>query len=70
MDLITAYTGGGVLFAVDTRLRPNGGDGPLVLTEIVLQRIFRARRRGLGRHRLHEVARRGRGRAARRAFPA
>jgi glutamate-ammonia-ligase adenylyltransferase len=33
MDLITAYTGGGVLFAVDTRLRPNGASGPLVLTE-------------------------------------
>ena len=33
VDLITAYTGEGVLFAVDTRLRPNGADGPLVLTE-------------------------------------
>ena len=33
VDLITAYTGEGVLFAVDTRLRPNGVDGPLVLTE-------------------------------------
>jgi len=33
VDLITAYTGGGVLFAVDTRLRPNGASGPLVLTE-------------------------------------
>jgi [glutamine synthetase] adenylyltransferase / [glutamine synthetase]-adenylyl-L-tyrosine phosphorylase len=33
VDLITAYTGEGVLFAVDARLRPNGGDGPLVLTE-------------------------------------
>ncbi len=30
VDLITAYTGAGVLFAVDTRLRPNGGSGPLV----------------------------------------
>jgi glutamate-ammonia-ligase adenylyltransferase len=25
IDLVTAYTGDGVLFAVDTRLRPNGG---------------------------------------------
>jgi glutamate-ammonia-ligase adenylyltransferase len=30
VDLITAYTGAGMLFAVDTRLRPNGGSGPLV----------------------------------------
>jgi glutamate-ammonia-ligase adenylyltransferase len=33
LDLITAYTGEGVLFAVDTRLRPNGSAGPLVVTE-------------------------------------
>lgn len=33
VDLIMAYTGEGVLFAVDTRLRPNGASGPLVLTE-------------------------------------
>src|SRR5205807_342747 len=32
-DLIMAYTGAGVLFAVDTRLRPNGSAGPLVQTE-------------------------------------
>src|SRR5205085_1654875 len=32
-DLITAYTGSGVLFAVDTRLRPNGLAGRLVQTE-------------------------------------
>ncbi|MCW5980114.1 MAG: glutamine-synthetase adenylyltransferase [Bryobacteraceae bacterium] len=30
---ITAYTGEGVMFAVDTRLRPNGREGPLVQTE-------------------------------------
>ena len=30
---ITAYTGEGVIFAVDTRLRPNGGAGMLVQTE-------------------------------------
>ena len=29
IDLITAYTGEGVMFAVDTRLRPNGRAGPL-----------------------------------------
>ena len=33
IDLITAYTGEGFLFAVDTRLRPNGSGGPLVQTE-------------------------------------
>jgi len=33
VDLVTAYTGEGVLFAVDTRLRPNGSGGPLVQTE-------------------------------------
>ncbi len=33
VDMVAAYTGGGVLFTVDTRLRPNGGDGPLVQTE-------------------------------------
>ena len=30
IDLITAYTGEGILFAVDTRLRPNGRQGELV----------------------------------------
>ena len=40
VDLIGAYTGGGVLFAVDTRLRPNGGDGPLVLTESSFKEYF------------------------------
>ncbi len=33
IDLISAYTGDGVMFAVDTRLRPNGGGGPLVQSE-------------------------------------
>ena len=33
VNLITAYTGEGVLFAVDERLRPNGTAGPLVQTE-------------------------------------
>ncbi|HUS06095.1 MAG TPA: hypothetical protein VMZ52_07365, partial [Bryobacteraceae bacterium] len=30
IDIITAYTGEGVIFTVDTRLRPNGREGPLV----------------------------------------
>ena len=33
IDLITAYTGAGLMFAVDTRLRPNGGAGALVQSE-------------------------------------
>ncbi|MEQ1886647.1 MAG: glutamine-synthetase adenylyltransferase [Bryobacteraceae bacterium] len=40
LDLITAYTGEGVLFAVDTRLRPNGSDGPLVQTEAAMKDYF------------------------------
>jgi glutamate-ammonia-ligase adenylyltransferase len=33
VDIITAYTGEGVMFTVDTRLRPNGREGGLVQTE-------------------------------------
>jgi glutamate-ammonia-ligase adenylyltransferase len=40
IDLITAYTGGGFLFAVDTRLRPNGGGGHLVQTESAFKDYF------------------------------
>jgi glutamate-ammonia-ligase adenylyltransferase len=40
IDLVTAYTGEGILFAVDTRLRPNGGDGPLVQTESAVKDYF------------------------------
>jgi glutamate-ammonia-ligase adenylyltransferase len=40
VELATAYTGGGVMFAVDTRLRPNGVDGPLVLTESSFKEYF------------------------------
>jgi len=40
VDRITAYTGAGTLFAVDTRLRPNGGDGPLVMTEAAYRDYF------------------------------
>jgi glutamate-ammonia-ligase adenylyltransferase len=37
---VTAYTGLGVLFAVDTRLRPNGNAGPLVATEHAFRDYF------------------------------
>jgi glutamate-ammonia-ligase adenylyltransferase len=40
VDLVTAYTGDGVLFAVDTRLRPNGSAGPLVQTENAVKDYF------------------------------
>jgi glutamate-ammonia-ligase adenylyltransferase len=40
VEMITAYTGAGVLFAVDTRLRPNGTSGPLVQTESVVKDYF------------------------------
>jgi glutamate-ammonia-ligase adenylyltransferase len=40
VDLITAYTGEGVLFAVDARLRPNGASGPLVVTESSFKEYF------------------------------
>jgi glutamate-ammonia-ligase adenylyltransferase len=40
VEMITAYTGAGVLFAVDTRLRPNGSSGPLVQTESVIKDYF------------------------------
>ncbi|HTM49436.1 MAG TPA: hypothetical protein VL285_12165 [Bryobacteraceae bacterium] len=33
IDLISSYTGDGVVFTVDTRLRPNGREGALVQTE-------------------------------------
>jgi len=40
VDIVTAYTGEGVLFAVDTRLRPDGRNGPLVQTESAVLEYF------------------------------
>jgi glutamate-ammonia-ligase adenylyltransferase len=40
IKLVTAYTGEGMLFAVDTRLRPNGTAGPLVQTESAFRDYF------------------------------
>ena len=40
VDILSAYTGAGILFAVDTRLRPNGGAGPLVQTESSYRTYF------------------------------
>lgn len=43
IDLLTAYTGHGMFFAVDTRLRPNGGSGPLVQNESSVKEYFAAK---------------------------
>lgn len=40
VDLITAYTGSGVMFTVDTRLRPNGSAGALVQSEAAYKEYF------------------------------
>ena len=40
IDIITAYTGEGVMFAVDTRLRPNGREGALVQLESAFKDYF------------------------------
>ena len=40
IELITAYTGHGVMFAVDTRLRPNGREGALVQPESSYREYF------------------------------
>lgn len=41
--LISAYTGQGVIFAVDTRLRPDGREGPLVQTDSAYKSYFAER---------------------------
>jgi [glutamine synthetase] adenylyltransferase / [glutamine synthetase]-adenylyl-L-tyrosine phosphorylase len=43
IDLLTAYTGEGMMFAVDTRLRPNGREGPLVQLESACMDYFATR---------------------------
>jgi [glutamine synthetase] adenylyltransferase / [glutamine synthetase]-adenylyl-L-tyrosine phosphorylase len=40
VDLITAYTGSGVMFTVDTRLRPNGSAGALLQSEASYKEYF------------------------------
>ena len=40
IDLITAYTGAGLMFSVDTRLRPNGSAGALVQSEASYMEYF------------------------------
>jgi glutamate-ammonia-ligase adenylyltransferase len=43
IQLLSAYTGEGVMFTVDTRLRPNGRDGHLVQTEGAYKSYFAQR---------------------------
>jgi glutamate-ammonia-ligase adenylyltransferase len=43
IQLLSAYTGEGVMFTVDTRLRPNGRDGDLVQTEGAYKSYFAQR---------------------------
>jgi glutamate-ammonia-ligase adenylyltransferase len=40
IDVITAYTSEGVMFAIDTRLRPNGREGGLVQTATAFKDYF------------------------------
>ncbi|HVT91291.1 MAG TPA: hypothetical protein VHD76_00495 [Bryobacteraceae bacterium] len=40
IDILSAYTGDGQLFAVDARLRPNGNAGPLVQPESAYKEYF------------------------------
>ncbi|MGP8245660.1 MAG: glutamine-synthetase adenylyltransferase [Bryobacteraceae bacterium] len=43
IQLLSAYTGEGLMFTVDTRLRPNGRDGDLVQTEDTYKSYFAQR---------------------------
>ncbi|MBL8229417.1 MAG: glutamine-synthetase adenylyltransferase [Bryobacterales bacterium] len=43
IDRLSAYTGEGVMFSVDTRLRPNGREGELVQTENSYKEYFESR---------------------------
>ena len=40
IQILSAYTGDGVMFTVDTRLRPNGREGDLVQTEAAYKAYF------------------------------
>jgi glutamate-ammonia-ligase adenylyltransferase len=40
IQTISSYTGEGVMFAIDTRLRPSGGEGDLVQTEGLYKSYF------------------------------
>src|SRR5260370_30710609 len=48
IHVISAYTGQGVIFTVDTRLRPNGREGALVQSESGYKDYFSRRAEALG----------------------
>ncbi|MES1258167.1 MAG: glutamine-synthetase adenylyltransferase [Acidobacteriota bacterium] len=43
INVVSAYTGDGVVFTIDTRLRPNGREGPLVQTVGAYKKYFESR---------------------------
>ncbi|MDQ1470365.1 MAG: [glutamine synthetase] adenylyltransferase / [glutamine synthetase]-adenylyl-L-tyrosine, partial [Bryobacterales bacterium] len=43
INVVSAYTGDGVVFTIDTRLRPNGQAGALVQTEAAYREYFESR---------------------------
>jgi len=43
INIVGAYTGDGLIFTIDTRLRPNGREGPLVQTETAYKQYFEQR---------------------------
>ena len=43
INVVSAYTGDGVVFTIDTRLRPNGREGALVQTAGTYQKYFESR---------------------------
>jgi glutamate-ammonia-ligase adenylyltransferase len=43
INVVSAYTGDGVVFTIDTRLRPNGRAGALVQTEAAYREYFESR---------------------------
>jgi glutamate-ammonia-ligase adenylyltransferase len=67
IQTMSAYTGEGVMFAVDTRLRPRGRPGAAGKR---VQELFCGPCRSLGRHHIHEIAGGGRRRGTGHRFPA
>ena len=60
LEILSAYTEGGPILSVDTRLRPNGREGMLVQSGVEIRGVLLDKSRGLGRHRVYEGARRWR----------
>ena len=69
IDLITAYTGTGLMFSVDTRLRPNGSAGALVQSEASYKDYFAKNAEAWEGIAYMKCARRGRRHRARHQVP-